>query len=71
MQWGDISWLDILFLLLLVDSLGAIWVAFVGERWFVHHMGVMARYFPPAKGWALWYFVLALLLVLVSQGIIP
>ncbi len=66
----ELRWLDILFILFLIDSIGALWVAFFGERWFVHHVGVMAKYFPPAKGWAILYFVLSLLLVLLSQGIL-
>ena len=65
----EVTWIDILFYLVLIDSIGALWVAYFGERWFMHHMGVMAKYFPPAKGWATVYFVLALLLVLQQQNL--
>ena len=64
----DISWVTILFYLLLVDSIGAIFVAFLGSRWYVSYLGVASEWFPPAKGWALLYFGLALLLVLTHHG---
>jgi hypothetical protein len=27
----------------------------------VHHFRTLSRMFPPAKGWAAWYFILILL----------
>ena len=66
----DYGWLDILAFIFLIDSLGAVGVAFFGQQWYLHHMGVLGRYFPPAKGWAALYFLVALLLVLSVRGIV-
>lgn len=52
---------EIIFFALLVDSLGGIWVAWFGRRWYLDRMGVLSRYFPPAKGWAVYYLLLVLL----------
>lgn len=54
------TFLDIIFWLLLIDSLGAMWVAWFGQKWYLHHLRIFVRYFPPAKGWAAYYFILVL-----------
>lgn len=53
----ELSLLEIIFILFLLDAIGAVWVAWCGRRWFIHNFGVISRWFPPAKGWALYYFV--------------
>lgn len=60
--------LDIISYMLLFDSLGAVWIAFIGRKWFVHNFHAISRFFPPAKGWALLYFVLALFIVWLRNG---
>jgi predicted small integral membrane protein len=67
MTW---TWLEILYALLVVDSLGAVTVAWFGRRWFLEYARVPAKFFPPAKGWAVLYFVLACLLLLTARGVI-
>ena len=62
--------IDILAFIFLIDSVGALGVAYLGQSWYLHHMGVLGRYFPPAKGWAALYFIVALLLVLSVRDII-
>lgn len=62
------TWIQIFALLLVLDSIGAVWMTWCGQRWFIHHMGVLAKYLPPAKGWALWYLILACIIFAYSQG---
>jgi len=62
------TWLEIISILFVIDSLGALWFAWYGKRWYMHHMGVMAKYLPPAKGWAVWYFLLACFIFALIQG---
>ncbi len=50
----------IVFFLLLVDSIGANLVAWIGEEWYTKHFRWLSRYFPPAEGWALYYLILVL-----------
>lgn len=66
----EITLIDLIFYLLLVDSIGAIFVAFGARGWYLDKVGIMARWFPPAKGWAVLYFALALLLVLQNVGLL-
>jgi len=66
----DYGIIDILAFIFLIDSIGALGVAYFGQSWYLHHMGVLGRFFPPAKGWAALYFVVSLLLVLSVRGII-
>jgi len=51
---------SIIFYLLLIDSIGANLVIWFGEEWYVRHLRLISRLFPPAKGWALYYLVLVL-----------
>jgi hypothetical protein len=62
----EYTWIDIVAILILLDSMGALWFAWFGNRWFIHHMGVLAKYIPPAKGWALWYFILACFILFLT-----
>lgn len=66
----DITLISLVFYLLLVDSFGALWVAFLGQRWYINNVGFASKWFPPAKGWAIVYFVLALLLVLQHHSLV-
>lgn len=50
----------IIFYLLLIDSVSANLVMWLGERWYTKHFRLMSRYFPPARGWALFYLLLVL-----------
>ena len=58
----EIDWKIVLFTLLLIDSMGAILVAWFGQKWWIHLVGPLAKYFPPAKGWSVLYFMLVLML---------
>jgi len=58
----EIQWTIILFTLLLIDSIGAILVAWFGQKWWTHAAGPLATYFPAAKGWSVLYFVLVLII---------
>lgn len=51
----------ILYTLLLIDSMGAIIMSWFGQKWWMQ-LGWFATYFPPAKGWAMMYFVLVLVI---------
>lgn len=64
----EYSWIKILSVLLIIDSVGALWVTWFGQQWYLHHLGVMAKYLPPAKGWAVWYFLLACIIFTLIQS---
>lgn len=70
----QINLFSIVFIILLIDSLGAIMVSYVGkqERWYVSHLRTIARLFPPAKGWSVYYLVLVLWMgyILLQTGLI-
>jgi len=50
----------VIFYLVLIDSVGANLAAWFGDAWYTRHFRVFSRYFPLAKGWTLYYFVLVL-----------
>jgi hypothetical protein len=50
----------IIFYLLLIDSVGCVLVVWFGEQWYTMHFRLFARLFPPARGWAVYYFILVL-----------
>lgn len=56
------QWQLILYALFLVDSVGAVLMSWFGRRWWLHTMGPLATYFPPAKGWSLLYLGLMLVI---------
>lgn len=50
----------VIFYLLLIDSLSANLIVWFGEVWYIKHFRIFSRFFPPAKGWALYYLILVL-----------
>jgi len=52
----------ILYLLFLIDAVLAVVVSFSGEgrSWFNKNFRIFSRYFPPSKGWSLYYLLLIL-----------
>lgn len=51
---------EVVFYLLLIDSMGAILVATFDQKWYTKHFRIFSRFFPPAKGWGTFYFMLVL-----------
>jgi len=51
---------DVIFFLLLIDSLSANFLVWFGADWYLHHFRLISRFFPPARGWALYYLLLVL-----------
>jgi len=51
---------EIIFYLLLIDSVGAVLVTLFGAQWYTKHFRLFSRVFPPASGWAVWYLILVL-----------
>lgn len=51
---------EILFYLLVIDSVGANAVAWFDGKWYTKHFKIFSRWFPVAKGWTAWYLVLVL-----------
>jgi len=50
----------IIFYLLLIDAISCNLLVVFGSDWYAKHLRVFSRWFPPAKGWALYYLVLVL-----------
>ena len=51
----------IVFLILLIDSIGAnIFAWSDGERWYKKNFRIFSRYFPITKGWTTYYLILVL-----------
>lgn len=50
----------VVFLVLLIDAIGANLVAHFASDWYAKRFGVMSRWFPPAKGWAAYYLALVM-----------
>ena len=56
----------IIFLVLLIDSIGANLMAWTdGRTWYQKHFRLMSRYFPITKGWTTYYLFLVLLMGLM------
>ena len=51
---------EIIFYLLLIDSIGCNLVVWFGPQWYTKHFRLFGRLFPPATGWALYYLILVL-----------
>ncbi|HET8581200.1 MAG TPA: hypothetical protein VFL98_01890 [Candidatus Paceibacterota bacterium] len=51
---------EIVFYLLLIDAIGANLVTWFDQRWYTMHFRLFSRVFPPARGWAAYYFLLVL-----------
>ncbi|MDH5442617.1 MAG: hypothetical protein OEX08_03410 [Candidatus Nomurabacteria bacterium] len=62
--------LIIIFIILLVDSIGANLTSWLGAKWYTKHFRIMSRYFPASKGWSAWYLFLVLLIgwILMQVG---
>lgn len=53
----------IIFYLLLIDSIVANLIAwFGGEKWYKSQFQYISRYFPVARGWTTYYFILILIM---------
>ena len=51
----------VIFILLLIDSIGAnafTWLG--GDKWYKKHFRIVSRYVPASKAWTSWYFILVL-----------
>jgi hypothetical protein len=48
----------IIYYLILIDSIGCNLIVWLGEKWYTKHFRWLSRFFPPAKGWALYYLIL-------------
>jgi len=51
----------LVFIILLIDSLAAnavVWLG--GQKWYAHTFKTFSRWFPLAKGWTTWYLILVL-----------
>ncbi len=56
----ELSVIHIVAALLLLDSIAFMLISFFGRRWYLDTFAPITRWFPPAKGWALYYFALTL-----------
>lgn len=52
----------IIFYILLIDALAVNFVIWFGSRWYSKGLQSFSRWFPPAKGWAMYYLLLMLLM---------
>ena len=52
--------IEIIFYLLLIDSILANIIAWGNQEWYVRHFRVFSRYFPITKGWTSAYLILTL-----------
>ncbi len=50
----------IVFYILLVDAVSSNLLVIFGRKWYMEHLRVFSRWFPPASGWALYYLALVL-----------
>lgn len=50
----------IVFYLLLIDAVSCNLLVLFGPEWYAQHFRLISRWFPPAKGWALYYLILVL-----------
>ena len=52
---------QIIFYILLVDSIGANLMSWGGgQKWYHRHFRILSRYFPATRGWTTYYFILVL-----------
>jgi hypothetical protein len=52
----------VIFVLLLIDSLGANVVAWFEEKWYKKHFRTLSRVLPLTKGWTAMYLTLVIIL---------
>ncbi|MCH9811459.1 hypothetical protein K0U07_01700 [bacterium] len=50
----------IIFILLLIDAIGCNLIVWFGDNWYHKHLRWFSRFFPPAKGWSVYYLILVL-----------
>lgn len=50
----------IIFYILLIDAISANIVAISGSGWYAKYLRTFSRWFPMAKGWAIYYLILVL-----------
>jgi len=50
----------IVFWVLLLDSLIANFIAYLGKKWYIKHFRVLSRFLPITKAWAGYYLILVL-----------
>lgn len=51
---------QVIFWILLVDSIVANFIAYFGRRWYVRHFRVISRMLPVTRAWAGYYLILVL-----------
>lgn len=59
---SELNWQVVIFFILLIDSLGAVLLAWFGQSIWSKFFSPVARFFPMAKGWAVLYLGLVLLI---------
>ncbi len=58
--------LQIIFYLLLIDSIGANLMSWGGgQKWYHKHFRIMSRYFPVTRGWTTYYLILIIFIGLL------
>jgi len=65
-----ISWEEIVFIALLVDSLCAnilAWSGMKNNKWYNKRLGLFACYFPLSRGWTTFYLVLVVYIGYLSM----
>ena len=58
----EINWVVIIYMIFLIDSIGVVTMSWFGQKWWMHYAQPISKYFPPAKGWAIVYFTLILII---------
>ncbi len=53
---------------LILDAVAANLMAWFGGKWWTKNVGIFARYFPMAKGWAGWYLILVIWIGFLTIG---
>jgi len=56
----EISVVEIIFYILLIDSIGANLVAWFDGKWYAKNFRIFSRWFPATKGWTAYYLILVL-----------
>ena len=65
------TWEVIVFYLLLIDAIGAVFMSHFGRNWWVHNLRHVSRWFPLTKGWTIAYFALTLYIGYLTNQITP
>lgn len=67
------TWITIVYTVFVLDALIANYLAWTGKQhWWQEHFAPIARHFPLARGWTLYYLILVLLagIILWHDGLI-